>query len=489
MQQQLAVNKQEGPLPHRHNVAPADAGVNLCRSNLFSDDFSWSNMNGEPVRVSQLDHLTSSDAFQRDLIQGKLGCQSCVEENEPTPVALVTHRLRTVINLISRSSLGKRTSKTLQISLIKATLDPYDQVMKSASNDNNMDAFLRRIQMQVLFRFEFWASLGENFVRHYTKLKLVRKRKRAQRLDLNPEGGLIGDIIDLLSLAATKLPQSRPFHVFLYQCLDKSFYRTNAASQLPKETFQKIFTFFEIANEEELASLDCVSFTLQPLPLRRKKKNAGVSSMPLNGDNTSTESSDQAAMIEQFGVQTKRIKPNTPKEDDNLVPNSVALFAPASRKRNSLLANNSAQGHRARFVGSHFNTNLSNASSLFREVKTGKKSTTIPIKKPVSNSQGQPARQSARTNWLSKPNPQNVTALKDKKVLENQHSKRKQQVACFQTSNTSKPTKIQKVSFSGSVPLPSTKLSNKPLARETTLDIHAARRVVFAARSALKRQN
>lgn len=484
---------------------------------LFRDSFSWRMKDGRRVTAAHMinDLRLSDDLLQSsELVATKLGHTSCVEHNEPTPLALATHRVKAFLQLITKSSAGKSEIKMMRTTLIKATLEPYDQVAKNAtttssSNDNKtrtMEAAVRHIEAQVLMRLQYWASLGAEFVRLYRSLNLIRKRKRSHlpysygtlhdngQVSSKGEMKLISDIIDLFSLAAIKLPHDRPFQEFLQDCLDKAFHSGKPSSRLPKNAFQIIYNNFEIVDAEVKASRDFVPFALKPLPAAREKK-----SLPSSKDQIANIKTINKAGAEASGTDKLEQKQNTTlhKSRDMYIPQAVALVAPDGRKKNSLLGNRN-NGQRSRFVGSHFNTNLSNASSLFREVKVTKKTLTTKIAlrtEPGARSSLSKGRTMSKTCKPQK-NPSETNRNGKTSQMDHASTSKRKQPSFFQPnqSTAAKPAKIQKVKFSSGnhiqeTPVPSTKKSlSRTSGRDSSLDNHAARRVVVAARNALQRK-
>lgn len=450
------------------------------------------------LTASQMDDLDPVDLITNaDSIAARLGYDTCIEKNEPTPFHLVTHRLRTMLQLVHRSQHEPNEKKKMQISLIKATVQSYDKIAKA--NEATSEAAVRSIEVQVLLRLQYWASLGNTFAQMYKKLKMMRHKKKSRRADkqkgekcdsIEAAQYLYNDIVDLLTMTAMKLPQDRPFPAFLRGCLDKSFNYGEPGSQLPKTVFQQIFDNFEVMDPDTMEIEEVVLFTSKVLPKRKKKRQPQLEAHPgLEGDKQNQSSTSNPLTTSSKKQPKNESSVGTGKSHNSLISQPLKLLAPGTMKKNSLFASGDARGHRSRFVGSHFNTNLTNTSSLFREVKAVmKKPTTSKARvsnkhtsKHVSSSR-ENQRQSNNKATSSKTRP--LTTADNK--LESQGSKRKQ-LHCFQTANAASSNKFQKVSFSKSKhPQETNQSLNK---KGLGLDVKAARRVVVAARSALKRQS
>lgn len=389
-----------------------------------------------PHQVDEDAAIHIRDFSNENFVMEELGYKSCIETNNPTPLLLALNAK----NLLSQCQLTLQEKENFHLFLIKATLQPVgNKLTKEAQND--LDTTIRFIEVQVLLRFQFWASLGHRFAMLY-KLSGCKRRRKT----------VLNDIIDFLSFAALKLPENRPFSLFLNECLSTAFH--NPLTLLPKTVFQTIYSLFEVENPENPEQEDYVPFFV------KEKQLQNADEIPGNADSENTK-----APTSLFEPGTQR--DHTRKKDSanstvpaskkyaqpSLLPQAVALVAPVSRKRNSLLA-----GGNYRFVGSHFNTNLVNMNTLFREVKT-------QTKQPTSNSSLK--KNSARGDGV--------------RVVNNNRSgraggKRKQCFHVADSANAGKKKAIQET--------PSHRHKTSTERKDAS-----ARQVVFAARIALKRQD
>ena len=446
-----------------------------------------SGKNGEFLAALQVDPvtlITNAESIATDL--GKI---TCVERNDPTPAKFVTERIRIMLQRImeSKSKHGPKEVKRMQVSLINATVQSYDRIA-NAKHANDEEA-LRDIETQVMLRLQYWASLGITFARMYTKVnstcnkKMKKSNQNAKLISTKHPTKfevarfLYNDIIDLLTMSAMKLPQTNPFPSFLRGCLDKSFLQRDPRSLLPKNIFQQIFVTFEVKDPDKIPEEQVILFTQHFLPKRKRKRN------PEKGDAREGKKGDEP--INSPSVSSlNQAQTRDEKSHDLLTSQSLGILAPGTRKKNSLFAAGDASGHRSSYVGSHFNTKLVNTSSLFREVK-------MPNRKIIRK---------AKARVASK-HPQSSTSAKEPKYQSNKRSRFHETVStskpgpqsskrkllhCFQATNTTKTTKKVE-SLLGNRAQEEAPL-RKERRRGLGVDVNAARRVVAAARTALKRQ-
>lgn len=434
--------------------------------------------NDELLAASQVGKIDPTDLITNaESIANRVGKGTCIQNNKPTPVEYVTKRIRLLLQLAQRSETahGPKEKKKMQLSLIRATVKSYDKIAEA--NHTNSEEAVREIETQVMLRLQYWAGLGNTFAQMYKKLKLTRTKKpnksrqnpeilNGKQRDLTNQQKkfeaaqlLYNDVIDLLTMSAMKLPLERPFPAFLRGCLDKSFTHREPSSLLPKNIFQQIFGKFEVKDSSNMANEEVILFTQTMLPRRKKKRHSQQrETRPVDTINPPTASSNND------GPQ------NDQKKHNSLTSQPLKIVAPGTRKKNSLFASGNANGHRSSYVGSHFNTNLVNTTSLFREVKMPKKKTN------VSSTARGPSKH---------PSSSKTTVNKTKSGPES--SKRKL-LNCFQTANSTSSAKLQKVSLVGK------RAQDMAMDRLNTTkglgaDVSAARRVVAAARTALKRQS
>lgn len=318
------------------------------------------------------------------------------------------------------------------------------------------------------------------------------KKKRKSRRDNKHKGEqidnrkdaqcLYNDVVDLLTMVAMKLPQDRPFPVLLRDCLHKSFNHGAPNSRLPKYVFQSIFENFEVRNPDTMEIEEVVLFMQKPTPKRKKKQQPLQDKLhdgPKGGD------TNRSAQLEDIPTNSKKQPQNetsaattSNSQHSSLLLQPRMLLAPSSKRKNSLFASGNANGHRSRFVGSHFNTNLTNASSLFREVKAVQKRPLISKQASSSNANHRRSNSQKKTS-SARP----LTTNENTKV--GQTNVKRKHLHCFQSTTTNNPNKSQKIVQASNKD--DTTRSN--LTKGLGLDGNAARRVMAAARTALKRQS
>lgn len=217
---------------------------------------------------------------------------------------------------------------------------------------------LRQIQLQVALRLALWSWAGKVFVQEYANAAVVsqvtddknsRKKKKTKQLGdvlkRSPTDILLHDIVGFLQLAALRLGPETPFLHFVKQCINKE--QNVSLSQL-----EQIWDSFELANpflqeEDSDSTKDRKVLVLSPPPKRKLKSKELNLILP---QPTKVE-------IPSSGIMTE--------QNEGILPvTNVSLTAPVlQKKQNSLLL-----GSKSRFVGSHFNTRLSNVGVLFHQV-------------------------------------------------------------------------------------------------------------------------
>jgi hypothetical protein len=260
-------------------------------------------------------------------------------------------------------------------------------VQGTRRSDDDSAKTLRQIQLQVVFRLQLWRRYGDIFVDAFTKNELntkragrtgqVKRKKKLSRLSAavneTPLTIILKDVTTILSVAAFHLPPELCFSAFVHDCLT-----TAVSTGITRAAIQSIYDFFEIENPDSRIKL---SMFLSP-PRKQKRKRSSVESSAV----LSQEDAPFTAIVEELhgstnisvsaAATTSYFQPKNSQEVELLLPKRVQLIAPTVNRTNSLLSSSA----RSRFVGSHFNTNLSNMGSLFRQVKSSA-STTQPVPK------------------------------------------------------------------------------------------------------------
>jgi hypothetical protein len=202
-----------------------------------------------------------------------------------------------------------------------------------------------------------WSSQGEAFVQKYQKRMSKKQRKKIGKKQTRSNDDMMllsQDVVRLLELAVFQLePETSAFDSFLKATITKDFL------SLP-------LNFIWDSFEKENPFMISKTTVLSPLRLKSKKRKQQSEIQ----DPTKTKNSQQP--------QARQAILSFDKENiDSLsIPISVPLIAPRKKTKgvNSLLG-----APKSYFVGSHFNTNLANAQSLFRQV-------TVPKQRPTTSS-------------------------------------------------------------------------------------------------------
>jgi len=424
------------------------------------------------MTASEIKEFNSTDlARGKSSLASILGCDTCVEKNEPSPFHLVTHRVQILLQLIHRCQQEPKEKKRMHISLIKATLHSCDEV--NAAGHPFAEATVRSLELQVLLRLQYWATLGKSFAALYRKLNLSQRiagketNRRKQKSNSNSvivtaSQYLLRDIIDLFTMVALKLPHDQPFPLFLRSCLYKSF-----SSQLPKNVYPFIFDHFEVVDSQTMETEEAVQFTQLPLPRRKKKK---LTLAKNSSENFKLEEQTVTSDMSNANTAATAINETAGKQQYNsLLAQPIRIMAPVSRTKNSLFVTGSARGQRSQFVRSHFNSSLTNTSSLFREVKAVQK-----YNKPTANSNFRQKLPTTENTSVASLN--NRKGAKQQMITSTYNSKKRKARNIFQSSiqlNKRQPIDDAIQSQEGNL----------------GLDAKSARRVMAAARNALKRQS
>ena len=247
------------------------------------------------------------------------------------------------------------------------------QQPSSTNNSTDKDSssslpLLHSVQLQVCLRLALWRWAGDLFVKQYNKQNWGRKKKKKKahahrnrkELQNRPEALLLNDILGLLQLALVRIGTEVEVMQFLQQCL-----RQEDCEAMPTIT-QQIWEFFEKPNPYKQQQQDqqqlqpdgdavdrLLSLGLSP-PAKKKKRVAPPPPPPTNKENQQPPAAAP--------------DPKQPKSEDSLLPTTnVSLTAAHPRRRPNRLLGGGSDARRS-FVGSHFNSSLSNAASLFRQV-------------------------------------------------------------------------------------------------------------------------
>jgi hypothetical protein len=340
------------------------------------------------------------------LVEQKFQLQACIDENSPSPSKLIYGTLPTLLQQVSlfESVESKQLQIIVQALMRQGILLPYASLLElinqqdddpaSTSSTTDTAQKLRTLQVQALVRLQLWSSFGEAFAELYvsqvevkakgTKQRL-KKKKQNKKLKVLPENLLLQHTMQILSLTAFRLAPNRSFALFLQECLPKSLMPSSSASKLPLGTLERIFDNFEVPNpylapQDDDAPAVTTALNFVPSPRRvaivKKQKAAAKEALQAKKDLEMKEAEEKAAERAKAKAKADSDKAHAKataaaKEFIPGFSSSMALTQPvvASRTKNSLLMGRDGNSARSRFVGSHFNTNLTNASTLFRQVQ------------------------------------------------------------------------------------------------------------------------
>ena len=240
-------------------------------------------------------------------------------------------------------------------SLLISVLDltEFSQQKDSLSSTSDL---VRLLQLQAMLRLALWESHQDAFSNLYTKwVKREAKKhsKKKPKLPKNQQELIFQHITRILSLAVLQLsPQT--------QQTTAAFLKQSLVLSASKRSRHYFLDFFEVADPLEIPKAKTsrtALLMLSPLPSQRKPPAKRKRTQATDKNSSSQSSIDP---------QTSTLRQRKPMPRNNIFETRVKLTVPAQR-RNSLLGK-SAQ----KFVGSHFNTNLSNINTLFRQVKSAK---------------------------------------------------------------------------------------------------------------------
>jgi hypothetical protein len=268
--------------------------------------------------------LRTATSKERTSEHWKKAYESCLQSNKPS-----------IDELISNMKSHQCFSSIQSVRSFKKQVLP------------NNESYLRGIQLQIRLRLTLWLCQGEVFVRKYQKrmLKKQRTTKNNKPSGSNALSLLSQDVAHFFELAVFQLePETSAFDSFL---------KTTITKDLQSLPLHFIWDTFEKENPFTISKTPVLS----PLRLKSKKRKQ----QPESQDATKPQK-----------PQAQKMSLSSDKENmDSLsIPVSVPLIAP--RKKTKGTTNSLLGAPKSYFVGSHFNTNLTNAQSLFRQVPVHK---------------------------------------------------------------------------------------------------------------------
>jgi hypothetical protein len=316
----------------------------------------------------------------------------------------------------------------------------------SSSLSTDTSQKLRTLQVQAMVRLQLWSSFGEAFAELYASQVVVtdkvsakgkqqqrrhKHKKHKQKSVLPAADLLLQHTMQILSLTAFRLAPNRPFALFLQECLPKFLLlsssssaaaannnnNSNNSNRLPRDTLELIFDNFEVPNPYLLAAgqdgdesaVATTSANFVPSPQRvaivKKQKAAAKEALQKQKDlaiQQAQEKAEEKAKAKADSEKAHAAKSTGITSRDFIpgFPSSVSLTQPvvASRTKNSLLMGRDGNLARSRFVGSHFNTNLTNASTLFRQVQVSDRRQQKQQQQQQRQSGGVPANNNSSSN-------------------------------------------------------------------------------------------
>jgi hypothetical protein len=308
--------KTQTPSPKRKSRALVEKESPLLQANNgdgIMDPVTGSNDESEPEQ--QVTPVT--------LLELKQLYQECLETNKPGPLDL----LRKVQVSVNDDNV-KQCMEDLLVTNVK--------LLQANDDDTNY----RLLELQVGMRLALLASCRTFRKLHHelvckqrsTSCKKLRKKLKKQ----TPKKVLEDQLLHLFSLLAMKSDTPTNF-----QSAVKDLVTTTRA---PHDMVTVIYDFFELHDEE-------------------KGAESSVALVP------TTEPKPVVALVPQKEGNDEEPKIIHAKES-SLIGQSVSLTA-------SIRTNKLVPDQKRKYVGSHFNTKLSNVSTLFRQV-------TVPIQKQKS---------------------------------------------------------------------------------------------------------
>lgn len=334
------------------------------------------------------------------------------QDNAPTLDAMVQQALQ-VLDTCPKSMNDRRAAEIATKAWLQPALTLPPSSSSSPSQQPSTSQTLRHIQLQVQLRLAMWSKWGSTLLSVYRR----RKKKRGNKnIKTSQQTALFDDILVILSSAAFRLPRSQSFSTFLQSTLDRKWH--DAPANMPSDTISRIFAHFEVKNPHvEDMQADESAWELLQQSRRRAAKNKNAATKPSSTDTTALDT-----------------KPKAPIQPaDSILPASVSLKAPLRTKNALLLKSN-----RSRFVGSHFNANLSSVSTLFRQVKV---KTAAPVAAASRSAPLPPhsilkQRSSASTSPLPRKRNRSAVVAETPAVAETPLVKKKQRPSVAETPRT-----------------------------------------------------
>eukprot|EP00977_Amphora_coffeiformis_P018568 scaffold6586_cov138-Amphora_coffeaeformis.AAC.1 len=295
------------------------------------------------------------------------------------------HRhITTVVSKQENLTSGKKSNRAILQVFTDFTANSFIRLYSYSSFQENVgkdetlkpNDLLFQVQWQVRLRLALWERMGSKaFVSSWAQQILQdlppKRRRRAQKQGHGEQQAwklCCEDMTSLLSLGLMKLAHERSGALLQVENFLNSCGLQHVRQQAPWKLrlVRDVWTFFDLVHDPKPSQKksEQPSAVLPPLPVQEEESVKTIST-------ASTVSTNKENASSYFGKQIK-------------------LTAPAAKKTNSLLG----KSGRTQFVGSHFNTNLTNMSALFRSVPSGRqdplrKQDNAPVvrKRPLSRVQ------------------------------------------------------------------------------------------------------
>jgi hypothetical protein len=255
----------------------------------------------------------------------QLAHQTCIDQNEPKVVDLVTQMVPSFI-FGSTDTINSNRLKQI-VSSLWLTQTAIQGRVKNQNREK--DKVLRVIQVQFLLRLQMLAMDERTFVKLFSNKLVDRSKKRSDK-----HGGkadVMTEIISIAEHASFVLPLDKTLLNFLQETIPASIY-----CSIPDHV-QEIFDNFECTN-------------------------------PFVGDEDCDTDTHFSSVVEGERVSPLKKKVKIVEKSDKVEHEDFILqpmnLTSQGRRTNSLI-----KDAKAMYVGSHFNTKLANVSAHYYEVQ------------------------------------------------------------------------------------------------------------------------
>ena len=255
----------------------------------------------------------------------QLAHQTCINQNEPQVVYLVTQMVPSFI-LGSTDTIDSNRLKQI-VSSLWLTLTALQGRVKNQNRDK--EKVLRVIQVQFLLRLQMLAMDERTFVKLFSKKLVDRSKKRSDKYGGKTD--VMTEIISILEHASFVLPLNKTLLNFLQETIPVSIY-----CSIPDHV-QEIFDNFEFAN-------------------------------PFVTDENCDTDTHFSSVVEGERVSPPKKKVKIVDKSDQ-VEHEDFILQPINITSQGRRTNPLIKDPKAMYVGSHFNTKLANISAHYHEVQ------------------------------------------------------------------------------------------------------------------------